>query len=62
MELPEKGKYQESEAFYTWMGEDGICRTVVKDGANIHIKEAKINSEMVKSYDQGKKYPTCHHG
>ena len=57
MELPEKGKYQESEAFYTWMGADGICRTVVKDGVDIDIKEAKINSEIVKSYDQGKKFP-----
>ena len=57
MKLPEKGNYLESTAFYTWMGEDGICRTRVKEGAEVTIVEARENSEMVLSLKNERKYP-----
>jgi hypothetical protein len=36
-------------AYNTWMGEDGIARTQVKDGAEIVLEDAKSNSVAVRS-------------
>jgi hypothetical protein len=43
--------------FWTWMADDGICRTVTKPGARITINEAKENSVAVNSFFTGKKFP-----
>ncbi len=42
-------KKKEISAFTTWLGADGIVRTVVKPGAEITIKEAIENTELVRS-------------
>ncbi|WP_317897296.1 DUF7793 family protein [Aurantibacillus circumpalustris] len=47
----------EITAFWTWMGEDGICRTKTKPMAEISIKEAIENSAAVSSYYTDKKFP-----
>ena len=47
----------EITAFWTWMGEDGICRTKTKPLAEISIKEAIENSVAVSSFYRGKKFP-----
>lgn len=44
-------------AYITWMGEDGIARTVVKDEAEVDLKEALENSQAVISLYKGKKFP-----
>lgn len=46
MELPENG-YHELDCYFTWMGHDGIARTLVKKDAEIELKDAKKNSEVV---------------
>lgn len=43
--------------FWTWMGEDGICRTKTKPLAEIRLKEAIENSGAVSSFYKGQKYP-----
>ncbi len=47
----------ELSMFWTWMGEDGICRTKTKPQADITIKEAMENSIAVSSFYKGKKFP-----
>ncbi|MGZ3866526.1 MAG: STAS/SEC14 domain-containing protein [Bacteroidia bacterium] len=46
-------------AYWTWMGEDGIVRTKVKAQAEVTLKEAQENSEVVNSFfkQTKKKYP-----
>lgn len=46
-------------AYWTWMGEDGIVRTKVKAHAEVTLKEAQENSDVVNSYfrQSKKKYP-----
>lgn len=44
-------------AFHTWMGEDGICRTVVKPGAEVDLSCAKENSSAVNGFYNGRKFP-----
>ncbi|MGZ3883565.1 MAG: DUF7793 family protein [Bacteroidia bacterium] len=43
--------------FWTWMGDDGICRTKTKPQAVIGIADAKQNSEAVTSFFLNKKFP-----
>jgi hypothetical protein len=47
----------EITAFYTWMGNDGICRTKAKPKADIKLKEAQENSVAVSAFYKDKKYP-----
>jgi hypothetical protein len=46
----------ELEAYYTWMGNDGIARTKVKRDAEVSITDAKKNSEAVNSLP-GERFP-----
>ena len=55
MDLPDS--YIEISHFYTWMGEDGICRTKVKQGAKVTIVEALENSKAVLSLAGDSKFP-----
>ncbi|MGZ4099766.1 MAG: DUF7793 family protein, partial [Bacteroidia bacterium] len=48
---------KESTCFYTWMGDDGICRTVTKLRAEIDLAGAIENSNVVKSLFVTKKFP-----
>lgn len=43
--------------FLTWMGSDGICRTMVKKGADIDLASAKENTQAVNSFFKGRHYP-----
>lgn len=47
----------ELSMFWTWMGEDGICRTRTKPQAEITLKEAIENSLAVTSFYKDKKFP-----
>jgi len=47
----------ELPAFSTWMGEDGICRTRAKAGADISVQDAQANSIAVNGFFKAKKYP-----
>lgn len=47
----------ELSVFWTWMGNDGICRTKTKLGAEIDMPEARQNSIAVNSFFTGKKFP-----
>jgi hypothetical protein len=44
-------------AFWTWLHEDGICRTVTKPGCIVGINEAEENSAAVNSFFTGRKFP-----
>lgn len=44
-------------AYITWMGKDGIARTVVKPDIEIGLKEAKENTDAVFSLYTNKKFP-----
>jgi len=46
-----------TSAYTTWMGPDGIARTVVKADAEIGMKEAIENTNAVSSLFEGKKFP-----
>jgi hypothetical protein len=43
--------------FWTWMGNDGICRTKTKPQAEITLKEAMENSIAVSSFYKDRKFP-----
>lgn len=43
--------------FWTWMGDDGICRTKAKPKAEITLKEAMENSATVNAFYKDKKFP-----
>lgn len=47
----------ELRAYQTWMGEDGIARTVVKPDSEITIDDAIANSKAVNSLFNGEKFP-----
>ncbi len=47
----------ELSTFHTWMGGDGICRTVTKPNAEIDLPQAKENSIAVAGLFTGKKFP-----
>lgn len=44
-------------AFWTWMGEDGICRTKTKPQAEIDLEKAMENSVAVIAFYREKKFP-----
>lgn len=43
--------------YWTWMGNDGIARTIVKPDAEIELDDAIANSTAVNSLYQGTKFP-----
>jgi hypothetical protein len=43
--------------FLTWMGDDGICRTVTKPQAEIDLEAAKENTEAVFTFFKDRKFP-----
>jgi len=47
----------EINSFYTWMCEDGICRTVTKPMAEIGLNDAMENTRVVTGFFTGKKFP-----
>ncbi|MBL7920540.1 MAG: STAS/SEC14 domain-containing protein [Bacteroidia bacterium] len=47
----------ELSLFWTWMGDDGICRTKTKPLAEITLKEAMENSVAVSAFYKNKKFP-----
>jgi len=51
------GKALKTPAYTTWMGDDGIARTIVKEGLEIGIKEALENTTAVSSLFKGKNFP-----
>ena len=46
-----------TSAYTTWMGKDGIARTVVKSDAEVNLKEAQENTRAIASLHTGKKFP-----
>lgn len=47
----------ELTCFFTWMGADGICRTVTKPNAEIDVPEALENSAAVTGFFTDRKFP-----
>lgn len=47
----------EISCFHTWLGPDGVCRTVAKPGAVIDLNAAKENSAAVNGFYTHKKFP-----
>jgi hypothetical protein len=56
MTAPDKNAI-ELRKFYTWIGADGIVRTVVKQDAEIFLQDAKENTAVVEKFYNGKKFP-----
>jgi hypothetical protein len=56
MIIPNK-EITEIEKFYTWIGSDGIARTMVKPNAEIFLKDAKENTAVIETFYNGKKFP-----
>ena len=46
MQIPEYGCI-ETRCYQTWMGKDGIARTVVKQDAEIGLQDAHENSKVI---------------
>lgn len=57
MNSPQLLNETELRAYWTWMGEDGIARSVVKPGAEINLDDAIANSMAVNALFQGVKFP-----
>jgi hypothetical protein len=47
----------ELEAYFTWMGKDGIARTCVKPGIDITLEHAVENSKIVNGLYTDHKFP-----
>lgn len=47
----------EVSKFYTWMGDDGIARTVVKQQADISLEDAQENTKAIEMLYEGEKFP-----
>ncbi|MCE3226532.1 MAG: hypothetical protein K0S32_1083 [Bacteroidetes bacterium] len=47
----------ETGNFFTWMGTDGICRTITKPAAEIDLESAVENSNIVTALYKNKKFP-----
>jgi hypothetical protein len=43
--------------FFTWLGNDGICRTVAKPMAEIDLEAAKENTAAVFTFFSDRKFP-----
>ena len=56
MELPAEN-FHDLRCYVTWFGEDGIARTKVKEGSEITIADAKVNSIIVNKLSEQEKYP-----
>ncbi len=54
---PANAHVVKTKAYTTWMGADGIARTVVKPDIEVGLKEAQENTEAVSSLYTGKKFP-----
>lgn len=52
-----ENKVIELRAFTSWLGDDGICYTVVKLNASIHLEDALENSNSIKEISEGRIYP-----
>lgn len=52
-----KNKRIELRAFTSWLGNDGICYTVVKPNAIVNLQDAQENSCSVKEISEGTIYP-----
>lgn len=50
-------KVIEVTKYHTWMGKDGIVRSVVKKNAEVTLADAKENTVAVETFYYGKKYP-----
>lgn len=50
-------KFVDLKAFKTWLGEDGICYTVVKFNAIIELEDALENTAAVKKVSAGTAFP-----
>lgn len=48
MQIPEHGCFV-TRCYQTWMGEDGIARTVVKAGSDVLLEDAQENSKIINS-------------
>ncbi|HYG52664.1 MAG TPA: STAS/SEC14 domain-containing protein [Flavobacteriales bacterium] len=57
MNFTEEDKVIEVAKYYTWMGKDGIVRSVVKKNAEVSLADAKENTAAVETFYYGKKYP-----
>src|SRR6478735_6716461 len=57
MKFTTEDKVVEIDKYFTWMGEDGICRTKVKPNAEIVLKDSLANTEAVNTFYYGKKFP-----
>ncbi len=57
MQPPEGIHAIKTTAYITWMGKDGIARTVVKSNMEVGLKEAKENTEAVNAIYKGKQFP-----
>lgn len=55
MEVPKHAN--DLSCYFTWMGEDGIARTKVKQGAEVSLEHAQENSVVVNSLYRDKKFP-----
>ncbi len=56
MTIPNQ-KIIELSKFHTWMGSDGIARTMVKPGAEIFLQDAQENTAAVETFFNGEKFP-----
>lgn len=52
-----KNKVMELRAFTTWLGNDGICYTVVRPNVSIVLKDALENSVSIKEISGDTIYP-----
>lgn len=55
MQIPSQG-YKELRAYITWMGEDGIARTMVKTASEIVLDDAMENSVVVNGLSGPEKF------
>jgi hypothetical protein len=55
MQIPENA--HNLTCYFTWMGEDGIARTKVKQGSEVRLEDAQENSVVVNSFYVNKKFP-----
>lgn len=55
MQIPDSGVH-ELRTYFTWMGDDGIARTVVKQQAEIVIEDAMANSVAVNNLNGTEKF------
>jgi hypothetical protein len=57
MQVPAQAQVITTKAYRTWMGVDGIARTVVKNDAEVGLNEALENTQAVNTLFKGKKFP-----